>query len=452
MTAQERLNTLRKRVGTSAQDRLDALKEKVGAMEAPTGAPSGAASRADMIADSMNRIRARDANMPTYESVLNEPQISQALRTIQEKETAQNQQAIDAIYSRMITAISENPELIDNLILPGDPFGTKEDLIKRVEVEKQLSKQQQESYVKEQFYADMLLPTAEEQEKWKQANPLDKYFLYPAAKYATGFYSAPEDVVGLLTQTAGDIATGGKTSDDYQKIGAYFAEKPETLQGALMNSSLVPFLAEEMGVDDRNLKFYLSTSRSQMLNDFAENEVGKNLNPTYKKWAGGLAYTLGQQTPAMLIFGLGARSDALIDASLLEDTSAETGMAGNLLPGEGNAGKIGVTVTKGTGEVAKVGDDFGKLGVLVEDSGLKADWASTTLHGTTRMAERGVTQSMVDIWVADGKVLKQSSGNYLFITKDGIAVLNQYGELVTTYTKAEFDANMWKVVMQLFGE
>ena len=68
------------------------------------------------------------------------------------------------------------------------------------------------------------------------------------------------------------------------------------------------------------------------------------------------------------------------------------------------------------------------------------------------MAERGVTQSMVDSWVAKGKVLKQSSGNYLYVTKDGIAVLNQYRELVTTYTKAEFDSNMRKVIMQLFGE
>jgi hypothetical protein len=109
--------------------------------------------------------------------------------------------------------------------------------------------------------------------------------------------------------------------------------------------------------------------------------------------------------------------------------------------------------TKSAGKgVAKIGDDFGKLGKLTENPGLSTDWASTTAHGTMRMAERGVTQSMVDSWVANGKVLKQSSGNYLYVTKDGIAVLNQYRELVTTYTKAEFDANMWKVIMQLFGE
>jgi hypothetical protein len=59
--------------------------------------------------DALNNRGMSMGALPTYESVLNEPQISQALRTIQEKETAQNQQAIDAIYSRMITAISENP-------------------------------------------------------------------------------------------------------------------------------------------------------------------------------------------------------------------------------------------------------------------------------------------------------------------------------------------------------
>ncbi len=39
----------------------------------------------------------------------------------------------------------------------------------------------------------------------------------------------------------------------------------------------------------------------------------------------------------------------------------------------------------GVGEIAKVGDDFGKLGVMVENPSLKADWANTTAHGTERM-------------------------------------------------------------------
>ena len=67
------------------------------------------------------------------------------------------------------------------------------------------------------------------------------------------------------------------------------------------------------------------------------------------------------------------------------------------------------------------------------------------------MSERGVTQSMVNSWVQNGKVLKQSSGNFLFITKDGAAVLNNAGKLVTTYPSSMFDEGMLNVVIKIFG-
>jgi len=92
------------------------------------------------------------------------------------------------------------------------------------------------------------------------------------------------------------------------------------------------------------------------------------------------------------------------------------------------------------------------MGKLVEHPGQKANWSNITTHGTERMAQRGVTQSMVDNWVSNGKVLKQSSGNHIYITKEGAAVLNSAGELVTTYPRANFDASMLDIVKQLFGE
>lgn len=103
-------------------------------------------------------------------------------------------------------------------------------------------------------------------------------------------------------------------------------------------------------------------------------------------------------------------------------------------------------------KTAQVGDDFGKMGKVVEHPGQKVNWDSITIHGTERMAQRGVTQSMVDDWVANGKVLRQSSGNHIYITREGAVVLNNAGELVTTYPKADFDANMLNIVKQLFGE
>ena len=109
------------------------------------------------------------------------------------------------------------------------------------------------------------------------------------------------------------------------------------------------------------------------------------------------------------------------------------------------------TKGKGAGNIATIGDDFGKLGKLVKNPGIKADWANTTTHGLEKMTERGVTQGMVDSWVQSGKVLQQSSGNYLYITQDGAAVLNNAGKLITTYPSTNFDSAMWEVVKKLFG-
>ena len=51
-----------------------------------------------------------------------------------------------------------------------------------------------------------------------------------------------------------------------------------------------------------------------------------------------------------------------------------------------------------------------------------------------------------------GKVLEQNSGNYIFITKEGTAVFNRSGKLVTTYTSADYDDAMWAVIRRVFGE
>jgi len=67
------------------------------------------------------------------------------------------------------------------------------------------------------------------------------------------------------------------------------------------------------------------------------------------------------------------------------------------------------------------------------------------------MAERGVTQSMVNSWTKNGTVLQQSSGNYLYITQEGAAVLNSSGKLITTYPNSYYDATMIDVVNKLFG-
>lgn len=68
------------------------------------------------------------------------------------------------------------------------------------------------------------------------------------------------------------------------------------------------------------------------------------------------------------------------------------------------------------------------------------------------MAQRDVTQKMVDSWVANGKALQQGANKYLFLTQEGAAVVTNEGKLVTTYSSKFFDENMTNIVKQLFGK
>jgi hypothetical protein len=113
---------------------------------------------------------------------------------------------------------------------------------------------------------------------------------------------------------------------------------------------------------------------------------------------------------------------------------------------------VAVATTKTAVTVAAVGTSFGKLGTLVANNGKQViNWANTASYGLQRMAERGVTQNMANTWVRTGKAIQQSDGRILYVTQQGAAVVDKAGRLITTYTSKDFDANMVKVIKQLFG-
>ena len=89
--------------------------------------------------------------------------------------------------------------------------------------------------------------------------------------------------------------------------------------------------------------------------------------------------------------------------------------------------------------VPKYGDSFGKYGTYIKNPKIKVDWTKTTAHGAQRMQERYMTQSLVNKVVSSGKAFSQNSGSkYLFLSKDGAAVLSKSGELITTYSSSNF--------------
>ncbi|EJO5347960.1 DUF4258 domain-containing protein [Clostridium botulinum] len=101
---------------------------------------------------------------------------------------------------------------------------------------------------------------------------------------------------------------------------------------------------------------------------------------------------------------------------------------------------------------AKHGDKIGNLGKLVDNTRISVDWSKYSKHGLERMEQRNVTKQMVENWVKSGKVIQQDTNTFLYLTKDGVAVVGKNGKLVTTYSKEQFKPHIKNALKQLYGE
>lgn len=123
-----------------------------------------------------------------------------------------------------------------------------------------------------------------------------------------------------------------------------------------------------------------------------------------------------------------------------------------VIAGATHVGAVSVT-SAGISTIAAEGTSFGKLGTLIENDGQQiVDWTKTTAHGLKRMAERGVTKDMIELWVKTGKALQQTPDKILYITQQGVVAVTKAGRVVTTYSSDYFDAEMQRVVECLFGK
>ena len=135
-----------------------------------------------------------------------------------------------------------------------------------------------------------------------------------------------------------------------------------------------------------------------------------------------------------------AEAEALDIAGLEGAEAAEINVLQNVEGGNGT-------------NVAQYGDEFGKMGTYVENPKIKVDWTQYTEHAVERMQQRGMTQELIDYIVENGKVLSQNGGNkYVFITKEGVAVVSKEGKLITGWTCLDYDEVMIEIVNKLFGE
>ena len=105
------------------------------------------------------------------------------------------------------------------------------------------------------------------------------------------------------------------------------------------------------------------------------------------------------------------------------------------------------TVAKGL----KIGETFGKLGTVVENGGQKIiDYG---FHGAKRMAERGLTKTVMQTTTNNPLVqLVQDGGRkHLYLTEKAGVVLDKVGKVITTYSQKYFDREVQSIISKALG-
>jgi hypothetical protein len=91
------------------------------------------------------------------------------------------------------------------------------------------------------------------------------------------------------------------------------------------------------------------------------------------------------------------------------------------------------------------------LGKLVNNPSLSVNWGDARVHALNRMSKNGVTQEMFESWVKNGKAIMQDENTFLFLTKEGAAVVSKDGIPQTAYTAAQYKDHIINAITQVFG-
>jgi RHS repeat-associated protein len=144
---------------------------------------------------------------------------------------------------------------------------------------------------------------------------------------------------------------------------------------------------------------------------------------------------------AQVFVGVEANMAVQIGTNVMQQVRTSQGLA-NLSTDLALGLALGNVATQGT---PLLGQNFGKLGTVVEDPGLNI--TGFTNEGFFRADTRGLTfDTMAGIVDSPGVVLQQSAGQYLFISEDGAVVLNPSGGVITTYPASLFNTNITDIL------
>lgn len=182
---------------------------------------------------------------------------------------------------------------------------------------------------------------------------------YTAAQLPLGMEGQIRGVTSLAGTAIGDLATGGKTSEDFKALTDFLAANPAYEKLVFESGTAADFVARKAGVSPASVKAYreanVNAYNTQKVSDYYE-----GVSDTYKETAGRMAYSVGQQLPSMLLtMGGGemigsisqrAATGAITEAAAKAQMAAVEALSKSISVGLMSVGAAGNTLTERANE------------------------------------------------------------------------------------------------------
>lgn len=111
--------------------------------------------------------------------------------------------------------------------------------------------------------------------------------------------------------------------------------------------------------------------------------------------------------------------------------------------------EIGYNISKGEYDL---GDTVGRFGTLTNNPKIKINRDIPNKHSWEKLEERNIDIFDIEKWMKYGACIEQDGGNkYVYITREGTAVVRKDGKLITAWSKDNYDENMIEIVKKLYG-
>lgn len=111
--------------------------------------------------------------------------------------------------------------------------------------------------------------------------------------------------------------------------------------------------------------------------------------------------------------------------------------------------EIGYNISKGEYDL---GDTVGRFGTLINNPKIKINRDIPNRHSWEKLEERNIDIFDIEKWMKYGACIEQDGGNkYVYITREGTAVLRKDGKLITVWSRDNYDENMIEIVKKLYG-